>query len=119
MIKAKIEGLLKRAIGKKSDVIEIFPPDNEKFGHYSTNAALKLAKLKHKNPLQIAEEIVKKINLIPHFSSLISRVEIVPPGFINFWLSEETIVTELKQILKLKNNLLPSSYTFKMIKPSV
>ena len=103
MIKAKIESLLKRVARKKLVDIEVFPPDNEKFGHYSTNAALKLARVLKKNPLVVAEEIVKKINLIPHYSLLISRVEIAPPGFINFWLREGVIAAELKQVLKTKN----------------
>ena len=55
-----------------ASMMEVFAPENEKFGHYSTNAALKLAKLKKKNPLEIAKEIVEKLKLISHFSSLIS-----------------------------------------------
>ncbi len=112
MLKAKIEQLIKKAAAsflrksafslRKSALVEVFPPDNEKFGHYSTNIALKLAKLKHKNPLTVAEEIVSKLktkNL-----KLFEKIEIAPPGFINFWLSEETIANELKTVVKLKDN---------------
>lgn len=102
MIKAKIENLLKNAVGKKSPKIEVFPPDNEKFGHYSTNVVLKLAKLRRKNPLLVAEEIVSKLktkNL-----KLFERIEIAPPGFINFWLSEDAIAAELKEAIKSKDN---------------
>ncbi len=46
----------------KEDIkIEVFSPEQEQFGHYSTNVALKLAKIKGKNPMAIAEEI--KISL--------------------------------------------------------
>ena len=71
MIKSKIINHLKKAVKDKIE-IEVFPPENDKFGHYSTNVALKLAKIKRKNPLVIAEEIVEKLNLISHFSFLIS-----------------------------------------------
>ncbi len=66
MLKNQLINYLKKNI-KEDLKIEVFVPENEKFGHYSTNAALKLSKLKHKNPLQIAEEIVEKLNLISHF----------------------------------------------------
>lgn len=78
---------------------EIFVPDEENFGHYSTNAALRLAKLVKRPPLEIAEEIksgIKK-NALPKF---FEKIEIAPPGFINFWLSEKTLQDELRKILK-------------------
>ncbi len=102
MIKKKIINFLKKVVKEKIE-IEVFPPENEKFGHYSTNVALRLAAAKKKNPLQIAEEIVEKLNLTPHFSALISKIEIAPPGFINFWISEQALDSELKMILKAKD----------------
>jgi arginyl-tRNA synthetase len=113
MLKSKIENYLAKALKevvprgsasvlRKSAFVEIFAPENERFGHYSTNVALKLAKIKKKNPLAVAKEIVKKLSFISHFSLLISRVEIVSPGFINFWLSEQALDSELKAVLKTK-----------------
>ncbi|MBI3638482.1 arginine--tRNA ligase [Candidatus Wolfebacteria bacterium] len=112
MLKTKIENLLKKAIRADSrfvsqlsaSMVEVFAPENEGHGHYSTNIALRLAKPLKKNPLIIAEEIVKKLRLITHYSLLITRTEIAPPGFINFWLSQEALDGELKKILKLKEN---------------
>lgn len=111
MLKEKIGVLLKKAIGesqrksasspRESALVEVFPPDNEKFGHYSTNVALRLAKLKHKNPLLIAEEIVSRLKT--KNSKLFEKIEIAPPGFINFWVSEKALSNELKEVLKLKD----------------
>ena len=102
MIKSRIENYLKKVI-KKPIEIEVFVSENEQFGHYSTNVALRLAKIRGENPIQIAKKIK---NLL---SSMIARnffkkVEVATPGFINFWISEKVLQNELKEILKQKND---------------
>ena len=102
MIKTKIKNYLKKVI-KKPIEIEVFTPENEQFGHYSTNVSLRLAKIRGENPIQIAKKIK---NLL---SSMIARnffkkVEVATPGFINFWISEKVLQNELKEILKQKND---------------
>ena len=113
MIKSKIFDYLKKVIKEKIE-IEVFVPENEQFGHYSSNVALKLAtlarknadlnaELRGKNPMQIAEEIKTAL------SSMIARdffekIEVATPGFINFWISEKVLQDELKEILKKKQN---------------
>src|SRR3990167_9944142 len=101
MIKSKIADCLKKII--KEDVeIEVFTPENENFGHYSTNIALKLAKFRQENPIEIANGIVKSLQ--PKVLDFFGKIEVSPPGFINFWLSEKTLQNELKEILKNKKN---------------
>lgn len=102
MIKSKIANYLKKTVREKI-AIEIFAPENEKFGHYSTNIALKLANLKKENPLAVAEKIVNSLNKIAA-EKFFEKIEIAGPGFINFWLSQKTIAEELKQIVKLGND---------------
>ncbi|PIV31871.1 arginine--tRNA ligase [Candidatus Wolfebacteria bacterium CG02_land_8_20_14_3_00_37_12] len=115
MIKTKIENYLKKVIYKtligadfkliNTDFkIEVFTSEKDNFGHYSTNAALKLAKELKKNPMQIAEEI--KILLLSDriARDYFEKIEIAAPGFINFWLTEKVLQDELKEILKQKNN---------------
>ena len=101
MIKQKIENLLKDIAGKAVK-IEIFAPENEAFGHYSTNIALKLAKALKKNPTETAKEIESRIK--NHKSKIFEKIEIAPPGFINFWLSEKVFQNELKEILEKKSS---------------
>lgn len=81
--------------------IEIFTPDNEQFGHYSANIALRLAKSLKKPPLEIAGEIKGKLEKSAG-GNFFEKIEVAPPGFINFWLSAETLQNELKEILKKK-----------------
>ncbi|HEX4104107.1 MAG TPA: arginine--tRNA ligase [Candidatus Paceibacterota bacterium] len=72
--------------------IELSVPEHEKFGHYATNFAMRLAALPGggKKPFDLAAELAGKIsqNAPPGF---FEKVEAVAPGFINFWLSKETL----------------------------
>ena len=59
-------------------------------GDFTTNAALKFSKLFGKNPNQLADIILKNINL-----NNFEKVEIAGPGFINFFLKDESFNSEL------------------------
>lgn len=103
MIKTKIENYLKKAVKERIE-IEVFTPENEQFGHYSTNVALKLAKIRKQNPMEAAEEIKTALShrIVANFKSdYFEKIEIAAPGFINFWLSGKTLQNEFKQIYKL------------------
>ena len=97
MIKTKIENYLGEVVGNNIK-IEVFIPENDDFGHYSTNAALKLAKILKKNPMEIAENL--KFQILNLKSDFFNKIEIVAPGFINFWISEKTLQNELREIYK-------------------
>ncbi len=100
-MKKKIEEILQKAIGGKRGV-EVFVPEQENFGHYSTNFALRHAETAMKNPLELARELAGKIeSAAPR--DLFEKVEAAPPGFINFWLSKEAIQDELAAIFKRKD----------------
>ena len=66
-----------------SKKIIVEKPKNKSFGNWSTNIALTLSKELKKKPLEIAGIIKSNITN----SSIIETVEIIPPGFINFRLS--------------------------------
>ena len=59
-------------------------------GDFTTNAALKFSKLYGKNPNQLADLILKNINL-----NNFEKVEIAGPGFINFFLKDDSFNSEL------------------------
>lgn len=56
-------------------------------GDYATGAALQYAKQAGKNPRELVEEIRRALGTIPG----VSRIEIAGPGFINFFLSPQSI----------------------------
>lgn len=78
--------------------IQLEHPVNSTFGDYSTNIAMKLTRDLKLNPLEIAEKIKQAIPV----SSLISRVEVVKPGFINLYLSPHSLLLELQQVIHQK-----------------
>ncbi len=59
-------------------------PLEEKFGDFSTNAAMQLTKIFHKNPMEIGEEIINAIS-----DPLIEKIEVIKPGFINFFINKK------------------------------
>ncbi len=91
------QALLKLNIEHTS--ISISNPTHESFGDYSSSIAMQVSKQLKKNPLEVAQEIVD--NLPP--SDEIEKIEVVKPGFINFWVSNESLLNNLEQIHSEKN----------------
>ena len=77
---------------------EISRTENDKFGDYSTNAALKLAKKEGKNPMELAEKIESQIE--KNGGELFEKIEIAPPGFVNFFVAKEYLQKEITEIVK-------------------
>ncbi|KKS65566.1 MAG: Arginine-tRNA ligase [Parcubacteria group bacterium GW2011_GWA1_42_7] len=73
--------------------------ENGRFGDYSTNIALKSAKVQGGNPLEAAEEIKGKI--LSAGSDLIEKVEVAGPGFINIFISPKFLRYQVKEIMIL------------------
>jgi len=102
-LRKKVINLLKAAIPEKIE-IDLIVPEDEKFGHFSTNVAFALARLRNKNPLAVAQEIVFQIqNQLP--KNLVKKVEAASPGFINFELSPQAIQKTFTEIFKNKNKI--------------
>lgn len=67
---------------------------------YQCDDVFKLSKEYHKNPLEIGEEIVDKLNNLSNFDDYFKKVEFVKPGFINLSLSN----TFINKYITLMNN---------------
>ena len=97
-LKQKIQDYVSELAEVKSDLgnLTIEEPKNRKFGDLSTNAAMVLAPVLKKNPIEIAEKLKEEV-----FSgwNQIKDVNIVKPGFINFNLKDEFIKEALKEIV--------------------
>jgi arginyl-tRNA synthetase len=116
--------LAEMGISNAAPEVEI--SDNPLHGEYTTNVAMKLAKVLKKSPMEIAGEIKEAVSFngqhpntskkdrtksvklakLDQFSVLqaIDRVEVAPPGFINFFLTEATLSTSLRSVLKEKES---------------
>jgi len=104
--KSEIEQAVRKQAKKLFD-LESEPslehPKNEDFGDYATGVSLTIASELKADSLEIAHQL--KESLIAQLpTDLIDRVEVVSPGFINFWLAPETLVKEVNRINKLKGD---------------
>ena len=74
--------------------------NQEGFGDYSSNIALKLAKILKKAPIGIAENIA----IHPNASENIFTLSASQPGFVNFHISNDYYLKILKQIINESEN---------------
>ncbi|OGK13575.1 arginine--tRNA ligase [Candidatus Roizmanbacteria bacterium RIFCSPHIGHO2_01_FULL_37_16b] len=97
MIKEKLLknlGVVLKKIGVEEKEINLEHSANPNFGDYATSIALKLAKTLNKNPFQIAEEIKKNFSK----NNFIEKIEVVKPGFINFWINTNYFLNYARKI---------------------
>lgn len=80
-------------LGVSEAQIDLERPTNSTHGDYSTSIALKLSKPLKKNPIEIAQMIADRLPK----NSYIEKAEVVKPGFINFWLSNEYLVKQMQE----------------------
>ena len=83
-------------------------PENSEFGDYSSNIAMAMfsksqktnskSRGTSKNPRELAEEIVKKLLINKSTNQQFDRIEVAGPGFINFWLKKDVLISNLIQI---------------------
>ena len=80
--------------GYEVDSIYLEPSNRRDLGEYQLNDAMQLVKIYHKNPREIAEDIVKELEKDSRFTN----INIAGPGFINFSLSDEYTYDFLNKI---------------------
>ncbi len=85
----------------KEDIpsIRVEVPREEKFGDFSVNTAMQLAKKARCNPRLIAENIVKNIDTS---NTYIKDISIAGAGFINFTLDNKWLYDEMEKVISLK-----------------
>ncbi len=106
MLKQTISELISKAITKAQkegklpafDLPEIVieHPQNPDHGDYSCSVPLKLTKIVKMKPMDIAKDIIGSIPASPE----IEKVDVAPPGFINFTLKKVWLAKEVNDVLK-------------------
>ncbi len=76
-------------------------PAQKSHGDYSTNVAMLLSKKLKRNPKEIAEEIISNFD---YDKSIIEKIEIAGPGFINFFFTKNYLPSIVKYILNEKDD---------------
>ncbi|MFA7209497.1 MAG: arginine--tRNA ligase [Parcubacteria group bacterium] len=101
-MKKELEKIIQKTVKDLFDIEEagfaVEYPKDEKFGDYATNAALVLAKKVGKSPMEIAENLKSQIASLK--SGAFGRIEVAPPGYINFYLSEKFLQDKVLEIQK-------------------
>jgi arginyl-tRNA synthetase len=92
----EIANILKNIFGADAP-IDVSVSDEELFGHYSTNFALRQAKALGVPPLELAREYAARIAAAAP-AGFFQKVEAAAPGFINFWLSDKTLQDGFRRI---------------------
>lgn len=95
--------------------IRVERPKEEQFGEYSSNIALILAKQAKKNPMELAQLIESGIKNLESPTSpqssprageeveFLEKTEVVRPGYINFYLSQEALGAVVKEVIAKKD----------------
>lgn len=101
MIKQQLQQAIGQALTDLNIEISSFGleyPTDFAHGDLSSNVAMVHAKISKQNPKELAQMIVEKLN--SQKISVLEKVEIAGPGFINFHLSREFFTKNISQILK-------------------
>lgn len=93
-MKHEIEAVVAAATTKLfgSEVAPELTRPGEKFGDYTTNIAMQLAKQTGKTPKEIAETLAAELAHDP----LIKAAEVAGPGFLNITLNDDALVSALQ-----------------------
>jgi len=86
-------------------------PEKSTFGDLNSNAAMVLAKELSMNPRKVAQTVLDS-----YTHPLISKIEIAGPGFLNFFLTDASIISLAQKIFDEKSNFFkPSNFKPKKI----
>jgi arginyl-tRNA synthetase len=107
-ITSKVQELLHKAIvaefgqrAVKLEQINIEHPADQEHGDYSSNISLKL-KIDNLAPFDLANRIVNGVRKLG-LPQWLGKIDVVAPGFINIWLSEEYLSSQVKEALEQKD----------------
>jgi len=105
MVKCRIAELIKEAIltaQRAGDLpafdlpeVTIGRPKEEIHGDYDCSLPLKLARVARMSPMQIAQAIARHLPA----AAFLSKIEVAPPGYLNFTLSDAWLAQQVETIL--------------------
>jgi arginyl-tRNA synthetase len=72
-------------------------PAQKSHGDYATNIAMLLARMLKRNPREIANEIISNL---AYDKTIIDKIEIAGPGFINFYFNDNYVTSVVKDVFK-------------------
>ena len=85
--------------GGADAVASLDPPRDAGFGDLATNVAMTLAKAAKRNPRELADELVGRIQADADLGPLVESAEVAGPGFINLTLSPKWFADAARAIV--------------------
>lgn len=109
-LEEKIKNSLKE-LGYETENITINPSNRPELGDYQFNGIMPLAKVYHKNPVEIANALVEEIKEYDE----IKEASVAGPGFINITFSDKFLIDFMNE----SNNDITINYNLKINKKIV
>ncbi|MBE6124019.1 MAG: arginine--tRNA ligase [Erysipelotrichaceae bacterium] len=100
-LKLILKDAVKVAFDIDVDNIDIMIPKDKAHGDYATNVAMKICGRVKQKPQDVAHIIVSNIDLEKH---QIKKIEVVGPGFMNFFLEENKLAALIGKIIDKGND---------------
>lgn len=100
LLKIKLVNALKElGVDLKIEDVVVEDSKDKTHGDYASNVALKFSRLFAKNPKEVASMIENKID-----KEGIDHIEIAGPGFINFYMKNDSLTSVVSKIIKEGDN---------------
>jgi arginyl-tRNA synthetase len=97
-IRAELEKLIQKFVNDSSIRVRVERTPNVKFGHYTTNVALPLAKSRKESPNIVAQQLSDFLLNKKH--PAIAETAVAGPGFVNIWLKDEWLEAQVELIAR-------------------
>ncbi len=94
-----VEAFSKLGVELSIDQIVIEKSKDPAHGDYATNAVMKFSRLVGRNPIETAKSLIEVLK-----SDVVSKVEIAGPGFINFFMKEDSLQSIVSKIINEKDD---------------
>jgi arginyl-tRNA synthetase len=80
--------------------IAVSKPKEKLHGDYSISVAMEIGKKENQNPMEIAEAIKEQLALQPDLFEYFDLIEVMTPGFINFYLSKKYLWQVAEEVIE-------------------
>lgn len=104
-LNALLGSCLSKAAGIADSNANVITASKPEFGDYQANGVMAIAKQLQMNPRELAQRVVELIEIAN--DSLIARVEIAGPGFINIHLRNPNLMQQASGVLQHTQALIP------------
>ncbi len=94
-----VQESIKKTYSVKGLLISVERTKDGKFGDFSTNAAMMHSHKLKEHPMSIGKKLCKNIQQSLSKDSFIDKVELVKPGFINFYISKRFWIDVFKEVI--------------------